>query len=265
MVLYKTPIVITGASGFVGQALLYYLNRIEVPAIGVARQQCKDLTASKNAVLVHLAQRPDASGSFDDSDIELCDTLSRMSWRHVVYASSAVVYGDTKSYPRSPEEPLAASSDYTHMKLACEAIISRAGGTSLRMTNLYGPGMHDTTVISKILCQIPGTGCLRLEDLSPIRDFLWIEDAVRCLVAALQIMPGGVFNVGSGCGVAVGDVAQLALELAGERSRDVVGDEDASLPISCLILDIQKTKTMLHWSPEIDIRAGLSLLLNQKK
>lgn len=265
MVLYKTPIVITGAAGFVGQALLYYLKHIGVAATGVMRQQCQNLTASKDAVLVHLAQKPDVSGSFDGRDIELCDMLSRMPWRHVVYASSAMVYGDTKSYPRSPEELLVTSSDYAHMKLACEAIVSGVGGTSLRMTNLYGPGMHDTTVIAKILRQIPGTGCLRLKDLSPIRDFLWIEDAARCLVAASQIMPGGIFNVGSGCGVAVGDVAQLALELAGESFRDVVGDENGSPPMSCLRLDIQKTKTMLNWSPEIDIRAGLTLLLNQKK
>lgn len=266
------PVVVTGASGFVGQALLSCLQLEGVPVTGVTRRPQHGLTAvvdyadmatPEDAVLVHLAQARDVSGSFDDGDIELCRALSIRPWRHIVYASSMIVYGDEKDYPRQPDELISATSDYTRVKLESEKIVTNVGGTCLRFSNLYGFGMGANTVISDILRQIPGDGSLGLRDISPVRDFLWIEDAARCLALACRIMPGGILNAGSGYGMAVGDVARLALKLAGESSRPVVGG-DISVRASCLTLNIMKTRLALNWSPTVNIHAGLSALLGIK-
>jgi nucleoside-diphosphate-sugar epimerase len=266
-------VVITGASGFIGRALLNLLSPENISITGVTRSRLPGLVTVSNyaetpmpdgAVLVHLAQGRDASGAFDDGDIELCQMLSNRPWRHIVYASSAIVYGDAKKYLRQPEELVTATSDYIRVKIACEEIISNVGGTCLRFANLYGPGMGENSVISDILRQIPGDGPLKLRDVSPTRDFLWIEDAARCLSAACRTMPGGVLNAGSGCSMAVGDVARLALTLAGESSRPVIG-MGSSGRASYLTLDITKTRSTLNWSPEVDISTGLSSLLRMKK
>ncbi len=266
------PVVVTGASGFVGQALLGCLQREGVPVTGVTRRRQPGLTVvadyadtpvPEGAVLVHLAQRRDASAPSDNSEIALCRAIAAKPWRHIVYASSAIVYGDEKAYPRRPEEPVSAASDYAHVKLACEEVFSEVGGTSLRLANLYGLGMGANTVIADILRQIPGKGSLMLRDPAPVRDFLWIEDAARCLAAACRMMPGGILNAGSGSGMAIGDVARLALKLAGESSRSVVG-RGSSGRASCLTLDIMKTRSALNWSPKVDIHAGLSALLGVK-
>jgi UDP-glucose 4-epimerase len=266
-------VVITGASGFVGRALLCRLSQEGFSVIGATRRQLPDLVTVTNyadvpmpddAVLVHLAQGSDVSGSFDDGDIELCRTLSSKHWRHIVYASSAVVYDDVKDSPLRPEEPVFATSDYTRLKLACEDIVLNVGGTCLRFANLYGPGMGANTVIADILRQIPGDGPLRLRDISPVRDFLWIEDAARCLAAACRKMPGGILNAGSGRKMVIGDVARLALSLAGEGSRPVVGMGNSG-HASYLTLDVTKTRSLLDWSPEVDISEGLSSLLEDKK
>lgn len=262
-------IVITGASGFVGGALMSQLLKNGFPVIGLSRRKVSgvvtvgnyfDVPQPDGAVLVHLAQGHDTSGSFGGEDIELCRTLSNMPWRHIVYASSAIVYGDAKKHLRSPEEQVWATSDYARVKLACEEIVSSVGGTCLRFTNLYGPEMSANTVISDVLHQIPGEGPLRLRDVEPVRDFLWIEDAARCLVAACRIMPGSILNVGSGCGIAVGDVARLALDLAGEGLRPVVGAASSG-QVSYLTLDISDTRAVLNWMPEVDISTGLFSLL----
>ncbi len=262
-------VVVTGALGFVGRALIAQLMNNEFSVTGLSRRKVSgvvtvgnysDVPEPDGAILVHLAQGHDTSGSFGGEDIELCRTLSNMPWRHIVYASSAIVYGDAKKYPRSPEEAVSATSDYARVKLACEEIVTSVGGTCLRFTNLYGPGMSANTVISDILRQIPGEGPLRLRDIEPVRDFLWIEDAARCLVAACRIMPGSILNVGSGCGMTVGDVARLTLDLAGENLRPVVGIESSGQS-SCLTLDVAKTRSVLNWTPEVDISTGLFSLL----
>lgn len=264
------PVVITGASGFVGQAILGILEREGVPVTGVTRRSqpglaivadYADTPAPEGAVLVHLAQRRHTSAPADDSEIALCRVLAAKPWRHIVYASSAVVYGDEAVYPRRPEEQVSAGSDYARAKLACEKIFSAAGGTSLRLANLYGPGMGKNTVIADILRQIPGTGPLRLRDLTPVRDFLWIEDAARCLAAACRVMPGGIFNAGSGSGMAIGKIARLALALAGEDTRPIIGEQTGNRA-STLTLDISRTRSCLHWSPETDMESGIAALLS---
>ena len=269
-----TPhIVVTGASGFVGQALLSVLGPQGVRVTALTRDRHSNLATaadrartsiSEAAVLVHLAQRRDPSGPVDNDEIALCRILAEKPWRHIVYASSALVYGDRDGHPRRPQEPVSPVSHYARAKLACERIFSNAGGTSLRLTNLYGPGMGKNTVIADILRQIPGEGPLRLHDPTPVRDFLWIDDAARCIAAACRTMPGGVLNAGKGHGVAVADVARLALALAGEDSRPLIA-ENAGHRRSILTLDISETCSKLGWSREIDLAAGLAILLSASR
>ena len=265
-------IVVTGASGFVGSALMSHFCKLGISVQGLSRKSVNglatvlnytDLVVSEDAILVHLAQSSNTSSLFDNEAVELCRTLSKQNWKHIVYASSAVVYGDAKDHPRSPDEVVSPTSDYMRVKLACEQIFSNVGGTSLRFANLYGHGMSKSTVLFDILKQVPGEGALRLRDLKPVRDFLWIEDAVRCIISACRVMPGGILNAGSGIGIAVGDAAHLALRVAGESDRPVIGTALGSA--SCLKLDITKTQTVLGWSPEVDLYDGLSSLICRNK
>jgi UDP-glucose 4-epimerase len=266
----RNHVVVTGASGFVGRALLRWLKSEGVQVTGVTRRHQPGLMAvadyadtlvPEDAVLVHLAQRADTSASFDNSEIVRCRMLAEKPWRHIVYASSVIVYGEGGVHPHRLEDPVSPASSYAHLKLACEEVFSEVGGTSIRFTNIYGPGVAKSTALADILSQIPGAGPLRLRNPAAVRDFLWIEDAARCLAAACQIMPGGILNAGSGRGVTVGDVARLALAIAGEDSRPVIAESTAS-HTSILTLDISETRSRLNWSPEIDLSTGLAILLS---
>ena len=265
-------IVITGASGFIGGALLTQMIRNNIPVTGLSRQKKKGLTtvssyidwpSSRDEVLIHLAQPRDASTPSSGNEIALCRLLSAKPWRHILYVSSSIVYGDSKEYPRRPDEEVAAINDYAKAKIACESIVTNAGGTCLRFANVYGSGMATNSVIADILNQIPGKGPLMVKDKKPVRDFLWIEDAVNALVSASILRPGGIYNVGSGEGLSIGKVAELLLSLAGEENRPILSKIPTER-LSSLVLDISKTRSILNWSPKLDMISGLASLLKKK-
>jgi nucleoside-diphosphate-sugar epimerase len=150
------------------------------------------------------------------------------------------------------------------MKLECEGRVLAAGGTVIRLTNLYGPGQSDESVLSRILQQIPGTGPLLVRTVSPVRDFCWVGDAAQ---AALDLAAGrvsGIFNVGHGKSLSIGDLASTALEVAGEAGRSVEPEVPDGLP-SVLAVDISETSKACGWVPHMSLADGIRRIMMDSK
>jgi len=219
-----------------------------------------------NQVLIHVAEPRDiaaieADGMAHAAAVrEMLLALLSKSWAHVVYASSAAVYGDDVSRPRRAHEPVTPGSHYGRAKAACESQILAVEGSVARLANLYGPGMAANNVISDILKQIPGTGPLTVRDGAPVRDYLWVEDAARGIADLASKRAGGIVNFGTGRGISVDQLARSALDLAGETQRHVIASAPAAKP-SHLVLDITAATRTLGWQAEVTVEEGLQVLL----
>lgn len=267
--------VVTGASGFIGTAVVNRLATARRAVIAVSRRPLPtrpDVTnravtdyaaiepESPEDVLIHLAQ-PSAAGEAQDDDlVSIVEHTVTRGWRHIVYASSATVYGDSEIYPRRPDELVAVSGRYASLKFACERLVARAGGTVARIANVYGPAMSPYNVVSEILAQIPGTAPVCVRDLTAVRDYLWIGDAATGLATLAEGRPGGIYNLGTGRGVSVGVLARLALCLAGEEARPVEARETAGRG-SHLTLDAASTLAATGWRAEVALETGLARLV----
>jgi UDP-glucose 4-epimerase len=272
--------VVTGASGFLGRAVVAELAARELPAMAVSRgkpafdspvqtlqvghySQVKPVGAGD--VLLHLAE-PRHIGTVEQAGAqyatemrEVVSALAGAGWAHVVYASSAAVYSDEGKQPHRADEPIRPRGAYAQTKAACEDIALRAGGGAARLANLYGSGMASNNVMSDILAQIGKAGPIRVRDAKPVRDYLWIEDAARGLVNASVAKLAGPFNLASGVGTSVNTLAMLILSLANER-RSL--EETAPAPReSHLVLDIAATTERLGWRPTVPLRQGLARLV----
>lgn len=220
-------------------------------------------------VLVHLAQDPDrgrvnsAGTTTENAAVATVKTLLSKGYPRVVFASSAAVYGHASDQPHSPNDPVVANDAYARMKLRSEREVQEQGGAAVRLANAYGPGMAPTNVLGIILSQIPGDGPLRVQEVVPVRDFLWVDEAAdgfaRLACGEFDLPP--VVHLGTGVGTSVGEAAKIALRVAGEESREVVAT-GASPGKSMVILDFRETVQLCGWRPAVNVHQGLSRLLH---
>jgi UDP-glucose 4-epimerase len=147
----------------------------------------------------------------------------------VVYASSAAIYGDAAAIPIVENEPRAPLSAYGADKYGCELharVASHVHGiptVGLRFFNVYDPRQDPNSPYSgviSIFCEriVGGQPVMVFGDGEQTRDFVYVTDVVRALLAGMALRPSGspVFNVCTGVPTSVNALARLIAELAGK-------------------------------------------------
>jgi len=269
-------VVVAGASGFLGRAVVRALaNRSGVRVQAVSRRptastvQVDSYAATPGGdVLVFLAEEADrtkveALGAvYESSVIQTIKDLLGRSYARVIYASSAVLYGDASSRPHTANDDVYVTDAYTRLKRTAElAVLESSAGIVARLSNVYGPGMSPRNVISTILGQIPGSGPLVVMDTAPVRDFFWVDDAAEAFAElATATSAHGIFNLATGVGTSIGETARLALEIAGENGREIVAT--ACGRESAIIADAARMTRQYGWKARVGLRDGLAFLLS---
>jgi nucleoside-diphosphate-sugar epimerase len=270
--------VVTGASGFLGRAVVGQLIRAGLTVVPVTRRRVPGAVqvehyadAPSGDVLVHLAESAQRSvaerlgSAYERDATSTIDALLAKPYRRVIYASSAALYGDQASTPRRPDDEVYVTDAYTRVKRHAEIrVLQHSGGLVARLTNLFGPGMAPENVMSTILQQLTERGPLKVRDSAPVRDFLWVDDAAEAIGRMATGEPVGVFNLGTGEGTSVAALALLALDIAGQRGRPIASAQ-AEGRFSHLVLDISSTVATWRWSPATDLRDGLAQLMRMLK
>jgi len=147
----------------------------------------------------------------------------------VVYASTAAVYGDRSKYLVAEDCPPTPMSAYGADKAACE-FQARIAGTvhgvptvGLRFFNLYGPRQDPSSPYSGVISifadrLLRGRPIEIFGDGEQVRDFTFVADAVAALRRAMAMadVAAPVFNVCTGVGTSVQELAEVVASLCGE-------------------------------------------------
>lgn len=265
-------LLLTGATGFIGSHLAprlaaqHELATWSRPSVDLLRP----LPAIDADAVVHLAAQADVAACA--ADPAACHALNAEATQrlasacqdagaHLVLGSSILVHpqlaGDL------PEASLAAPAQHPYgaSKHAAEEATLAAGGTVLRLANVYGPGQQPRAVIPAIIRQVtdPHATEVRLHSLAPQRDFVWVGDVVAAFEAACLRRPGGVCQIASGQSVAIGDVAREAVVVAGRELR-VVGEQPGG-PEPGFSLATLRAGDVLGWRAATPLADGLRRLL----
>lgn len=187
----------------------------------------------------------------------------------VVYASSAAVYGDPVALPVSEDTLPMPTTAYGADKLGCElharvaTSMHHVPTVGLRFFNVYGPRQDPRSSYSgviSIFCDLLLAGApLTIHgDGRQVRDFIYIADAVRFLVRAMEA-PGpeaSVFNVCSGIGTSILDLAQGIAALIGASPELVFGPARAG-DIRASIGDPSRAQRRFGFTAETALSDGL--------
>ena len=268
-------VVVTGASGFLGSFIARGLTYAGVTTLRVSRQDIPGfLQVAKYAdspvgdVLIHLAEINNRSRvnqlsvEYEHEASSTLQALLKKGYKKVIYASSSVLYGDGVCAPHIESDPVSATDAYTRVKLASEQSVLSCGGVVVRFANIYGPGMAAENVLSHILGQLDQDAPITLQDTSPVRDFIWVEDAAEAIMKMVTGRAQGVFNVGTGIGTSIGELASMLLQEVRQPQRQIVSVQTATRP-SGIVLDIAKAKQDLHWQPSVLLNEGLRRLASR--
>ena len=268
---------VTGASGFMGRAVVAALAQRGLPVLAASRHPPSDKPASQSVifdsyaelqpsdrddVLLHLAEPNDIGAAEQQGETYVSERMASLSellakgWSSIVYASSAVVYGAASRQPHKTSDTLEPAGAYARAKLACEREVLARGGAVARIANVYGHGMARNNILSDILRQIPGEGPLMVLAGAGTGK----TTVAEALVALASSGRGGVWNIGTGTGTSVLQLAHTALDLAQQVDRPIAASTDCEFP-SSIVLDIAETVKGLGWQPRIEIKDGLARLL----
>ena len=217
-------------------------------------------------VLVHLAENPDRMKVNQAENIEfeqstaVMDALLQKDYQFVIYCSSAVIYGDSGDSPFLEESSVIINDTYSRLKVINEDKVVHAGGAVLRLANVIGPGMAKNNVLSDILSQMDSESPLVVRNGNPVRDFIWVNDVVSAIVLMIEKKSPGVFNVGSGIGHSVSELAALVLRVAGQDQRELKSLTN-SPSRSHNVLNIERMKS-LGWVPACSLKQYIENLVN---
>jgi NAD dependent epimerase/dehydratase len=200
--------------------------------------------------------------------IAVLEAARRHGVRRVVHTSTSETYGSARYVPIDEAHPLVAQSPYAASKIAADKLVESyhfafaSPVTTIRPFNTFGPRQSLRAVIPSLMAQALYADEIVTGALSPVRDLSYVLDLVGAFLAlgAAGGVEGEVFNVGSGRGIAIGDVLRLVQEVAGV-DKPVRQAEDRLRPaaseVERLICDSSKAATALGFAPAYDLRAGL--------
>lgn len=201
--------------------------------------------------------------------IRLLETCHRLSIPRLVFVSSGgTVYGAPTQIPIQETAPTEPISAYGISKLTAEkylVLFDRLHGLNhriLRVANPFGPfqlARHAQGVVAAFLeraldkqtLEIWGSG-------NTVRDYIYIDDVCEgLLLAGVNDGPSATYNIGSGIGRSLNQIAEDISKLIG-CSIPINHQSSRSIDVQFNILDIKLAEKELGWTPRTSWEDGLS-------
>lgn len=249
------------------------LYKIDICSPKVARIFQKE----KFEFVYHLAAQIDVRKSVEDpvfdNKINVLGGLNIIenSYRHqikkiIMASTGGAIYGEAEEIPTTENYPTFPLSPYGIHKLTLEKYLNYyyhvygLNFTVLRFANVYGPrqfkGGEAGVIAIFVENGVKEKESLQFGDGLQTRDFVYVDDVVDGLYAAMNIDCRGEINIGSGVESTLLEVRENIEKALGEKIK--IKEKPRKLGEqrrSCL--SYQRAKDVLNWEPKINLEEGI--------
>ncbi len=196
----------------------------------------------------------------------------RIHARRVLYVSSTEVYGEAQTDRISELHPLDPLNTYAVSKLAADRLcftVHHEHGVPVviaRIFNAYGPRETEPYVVPEIIAQLDRGNAVRLGNLAARRDFTYVHDTARGLIAVMNsgVPDGSALNIGSDVDYSVEEVARRIAVIMGKPDAKILVDQKRlrRFDINRFRCDPAKTREWTGWTPRVPFDEGLRLTVD---
>jgi nucleoside-diphosphate-sugar epimerase len=234
----KSPsrVVIIGAGGFVGSAIVKQLSIDGVPILGLTRKEL-DLLADRAGEKLRVLLKPSDSVVMVSAVAPaktvpmliqnlrmaetVCDVLANIDIAHLVYISSDAVYADDAN-PVTEESACAPSTLHGMMHAARELMLkssTKAPVAMLRPTLIYGEADPHNGYGPNRFCRqaAKGEAISIFGEGEERRDHILVDDVARIAALVLAHRSIGALNAVTGVSTSFYEIAQMIAKQFGVR------------------------------------------------
>jgi UDP-glucose 4-epimerase len=252
-------------------------NKVEIIRADISKIGTWGDSFKNKDIIFHLAALSDIVPSVENpSDyfnsnvigtFNILEMTRKYKIKKIIYAASSSCYGIPRKYPTSEQSEILPQYPYALTKNLGEQLvihwnrIYKIPAISLRLFNVYGPRVKNSNnygamfgiFMAQKLANKPFTV---VGDGNQTRDFTYVTDVCKAFEAVAQNKNciGQIYNVGSGKTTSINKIVSF---LDGKK---IFIPKRPGEPKSTFA-DISKIKKETNWSPKINIKQGVGLML----
>jgi|TARA_B110000438_G_scaffold64222_1_gene64774 UDP-glucose 4-epimerase len=289
-------IVITGHTGFIGQNLINELNKKKINITGISRtrldntnlnqikrniQDIKNSDIEKKSIIIHLAgmtnvldceKNPVECFKINVEGTQKILQIAKEKKCKVIFPSTSHVYGHPKKIPIDENQIVSATSIYSASKIAGEILCQGYSNTYkmdigvFRLFSAYGPKNSDYKVESRIISQLLSKKKIKLGNLSPKRDFIYILDVVNAIKVIMRnLKKFEIYNIGTGKSNSIKELSSTLKKISGKNLPiETIKNYSRKTDIPNVICNNKKIRK-LGWEPKISFFKGLEMTYESYK
>ncbi len=199
----------------------------------------------------------------------IAERMRELGLLRLVFASSSSVYGarptDSSAFREDdpclrPASPYAATKRMNELFLSTYRDLWGIGVFALRFFTVYGPRQRPDMAIAKFTDAIAKAKPITLfGDGTTRRDYTFIDDIVSGVVAAIERVDPGrfeVYNLGGTSTISLADLVAAIERIVGKRAVvERLPDQPGDVPIT--YANIERARAALDYEPTTTVEVGL--------